>query len=311
MTTTRAPKSPRDLRVVQSRSPQDPQDVVCEIPVANAAAVRLIASRAKAGARSWAAVSAFERGAALHRAADALARHRDFTASLVVREVGKPVQEARGEVDRAVAILRYFAQAALDADGELLPSADGPSWLLARRRPRGVVLVVTPWNFPIAIPIWKIAPALAWGNAVLWKPASHAVATALRLMDVLGLPSEVLSIVPGGGGVATTPIDDPAVAAVSFTGSVDVGRRVALRAAGLGKPAQVEMGGSNPAVVLRDAEVQRAAALIARSAMGYAGRKLHGDASHHRRARCRARIPGCARGGGSCACRRRPGRRRC
>ncbi len=259
--------------VIRSTSPQDPADVVSEVAVASERTVVDLLAAAAEARRGWAFASAFDRSAALVRAADRLAAARDELASLIVREVGKPVREAGPEVDRAVSLLRYYAQAALDPDGESLPAADGRSWLLTRRRPRGLVLAITPWNFPIAIPMWKLAPALAWGNTALLKPASHAVTTALRLVEVLDLPAKVLAVVPGGGDMARRLLADDRVAAVSFTGSAGVGREVAKVAADRGVPAQVEMGGSNPVVVLDDADPASAAALIAQASMSYAGQK--------------------------------------
>ncbi len=193
----------------------------------------------------------------------------------MIREVGKPATEARGEVARGVAILRYFAQEALAPDGETLPAAAADQLLFARHIPVGVAALLTPWNFPVAIPLWKAAPSLAYGNATLLKPSSAAAATALLLADILGavLPPGVFDVVLGGAETAQALIGDPGVSAVSFTGSSAVGRDVAARAAARGCRVQAEMGGQNPSVVLADADLDRAAAAIAYAAMGYAGQK--------------------------------------
>jgi aldehyde dehydrogenase (NAD+) len=192
---------------------------------------------------------------------------------LVVREVGKPVAEAGGEVARGVAILRYFAQQALMPEGEVFPSADGVSLLHTRRRPHGLVGLITPWNFPLAIPLWKASPALAFGNAVILKPAPQAPAVALRLAELFAgaLPDGVLQVLTGLSGTGEAVVD--AVDAVSFTGSVAAGRAVARRAVARGIPVQCEMGGQNAAIVLPDADQDAAAAAIAAAAMGYAGQK--------------------------------------
>src|SRR5690349_24815081 len=132
--------------------------------------------------------------------AAAAERDAGALADLVCREVGKPIAEARAEVGRTAAILRFHAGAALDADGETYPPADGRSLLMARRRPRGVVGLITPWNFPVAIPAWKLAPALAYGNACVWKPSPLSPACAEALMGCLEpeLPDGVVQVVQGG-----------------------------------------------------------------------------------------------------------------
>jgi alpha-ketoglutaric semialdehyde dehydrogenase len=258
---------------LQSRSPQRPDDLVVEVPEADPAAVASAAARARPAAAAWAATSALERSAALAAAADALAAASGELTDLVVREVGKPVTEAAGEAARGVGILRYYAQQALDPDGETYPGASPAALLLARRRPRGVAGLITPWNFPVAIPLWKAAPALAFGNAVLLKPSPEATAVALRLAELLGgvLPAGLFQVLPGGAETGQAMVEQ--VDCLSFTGSVAVGRRVAVAATERGIPSQAEMGGLNASVVLPDADPERAAAVVAGAAMGYAGQK--------------------------------------
>jgi aldehyde dehydrogenase (NAD+) len=194
---------------------------------------------------------------------------------LVIREVGKPRSEAAGEVARGVAILRYFGQAALLPDGQTLPAASPGTLLMARHRPVGVTGLVTPWNFPVAIPLWKAAPSLAFGNAAVLKPAEEAPAVALLLAEILTphLPPGVFQVVLGAAEAGQALAGHPGVAAVSFTGSVPAGREVVARVAGRGARVQAEMGGLNASVVLADADFDRAAAAIAYAAMGYAGQK--------------------------------------
>jgi aldehyde dehydrogenase (NAD+) len=258
---------------LQSRSPQRPDDLVVEVEEADAAAVDRAVGLARKAAGGWAAASALERSAALVAAGDALAAAAGELTSLMVREVGKPVTEAAGEVARAVGILRYYAQQALDPDGETYPGASPASLLLSRRRPRGVAGLITPWNFPVAIPLWKAAPALAFGNAVVLKPSPDATALALRLADLLApaLPDGLFQVVPGGARTGSEILDR--VDCMSFTGSVPVGRQVAVAATGRGIPSQAEMGGLNASIVLADADPRRAATVIAGAAMGYAGQK--------------------------------------
>ena len=258
---------------LQSRSPQRPDDLVVEVEEADAATVEGAVARARGAAGGWAAASALERSAALVAAGDALAAATDELTTLMVREVGKPVTEAGGEVARAVGILRYYAQQALDPDGETYPGASPASLLLSRRRPRGVAGLITPWNFPVAIPLWKAAPALAFGNAVVLKPSPDATALAMRLAELLApaLPDGLFQVVPGGAGTGRAILDR--VDCMSFTGSVSVGRQVAVAATGKGIPSQAEMGGLNASIVLADADPRLAATVIAGAAMGYAGQK--------------------------------------
>jgi alpha-ketoglutaric semialdehyde dehydrogenase len=258
---------------LQSRSPQQPDDLVVEVAEADAGAVAAALERARAAGARWAGASALERSAALTAAAGALAGAADELTGLMVREVGKPVTEAAGEAARGVGIVRYYAQQALDPDGETFPGPTPEALLLARRRPRGVAGLITPWNFPVAIPLWKAAPALAFGNAVLLKPSPDATATALRLAELLApaLPDDLLQVLPGGAGTGQAMLEG--VDCVSFTGSVAVGRRVAVAATERGLPSQAEMGGLNASIVLADADPERVATVVAGAAMGYAGQK--------------------------------------
>src|SRR5262249_5819197 len=180
--------------------------------------------------------------------------------------------EANGEVTRAISILEYYAQACFAAVGDQYPTSLG-GLLFTQRRPHGVVGLITPWNFPLAIPLWKAAPALASGNAVLLKPSSEAPACAALLERILAphVGEHVFGVVYGGGDVARSLIDR--VDAVSFTGSDGVGRSVAAQAGQQGIPAQCEMGGQNAAIVFDDADPGRTAAIVAGAAMGYAGQK--------------------------------------
>ena len=264
---------PASVLTLRSTSPQQPDDVVGEWPDGGPAAVEDAASRALGAARAWGAARAVDRGGALAAAADRMASDARGLAELMVREVGKPIAEATGEVARAVAILRYYAQATLDADGDAYPSANGRGWLFARRRPRGVAGLITPWNFPVAIPTWKLAPALAYGNAVVLKPATQAMACGLRVASYFDLPAGVLEVVTAGGAAASRLAELPEVAALSFTGSTATGAALAIRAAGGGTAFQGEMGGSNASILLPDADLDMAAPVIAASAMAYAGQK--------------------------------------
>ncbi|MFI5896912.1 aldehyde dehydrogenase family protein [Actinoplanes sp. NPDC051513] len=261
------------MTTIESRSPQAPSDLVVRVPDTSPEKVAAAAGVARGAAAGWARGPVHARAAALHACAEAVAAAADELTELVVREVGKPVSEAGAEIGRGVAILRYFAQQALHPEGEVYPPADGVSLLHTRRRPHGVVGLITPWNFPVAIPLWKAAPALAFGNAVLLKPAPQSSAVALRLAELFAgaLPDGVLTVLTGLAGTGEAIVD--ATDAVSFTGSVAAGQAVARRAVERGIPVQCEMGGQNAAIVLPDADQDAAATAIAAAAMGYAGQK--------------------------------------
>jgi alpha-ketoglutaric semialdehyde dehydrogenase len=258
-----------------SVNPHDPADVLGEWQPAGPAEAQAAVGRAVAAAAVWREVPGAGRAKALSDAATALEQRSAEITTLVVREVGKPLSEARGEVARGVAILRYYAQAALLPDGETIPAAAADQLLMMRHVPVGVAALLTPWNFPVAIPLWKAAPSLAYGNATILKPSSAAAATGLALAEILGgcLPADVFQVVLGGAAAAGPLIDHPDVAAVSFTGSSEVGRQISRRAADRGGRVQAEMGGQNPSVVLADADLDRAATAIAYASMGYAGQK--------------------------------------
>jgi aldehyde dehydrogenase (NAD+) len=254
-------------------SPQSPEDVLAEFAISDAADVAVAGTAAAAAAREWQRVPAPARADALNAAADRLLSASEPMTALIVREVGKPRREASAEVGRGVSILRYYAQQCLEAVGEVLPGPAPGIQILTRRRARGVAGLITPWNFPVAIPVWKIAPALACGNGVLWKPSSAAVGVASELAALLAaeIPAGLLAVVPGEAETAEAVIDNADV--VSFTGSTAVGRSVVTRCGTRNIPCQAEMGGSNYAVVMPSADPAAAAAQIAAAAFGYAGQK--------------------------------------
>ena len=260
---------------ISSTNPADPADVVGVFAPSGGIDVDRAVTGAAAAAAGWAGAPGQARADALIRVAARVDASADDLAALVCREVGKPIVEARGEVARTAAILRYHAQAALDPDGETYPPADGRSLLMTRRRPRGVVGLITPWNFPLAIPAWKLAPALAHGNACVWKASPLSPASAAALMACLEpeLPPGVVQLVQGGADAGIALAGHAGLGALSFTGSAAAGAAVARQAADRGVAVQCEMGGQNASIVLADADIGRAAATIARAAMGYAGQK--------------------------------------
>jgi aldehyde dehydrogenase (NAD+) len=258
--------------MITSTSPQRPDDIVVSVEATGPQAVRLAAEAARKAQSDWIDAGAAARAQALDRAADAVQGAAEDLAALAVREVGKPLAEARAEVGRSVAILRYYAQQPFDPVGAT-HNPSGRGLLFTTRRPRGVAGLVTPWNFPLAIPVWKAAPALAYGNAVLLKPAEPATACALRLAELLApcLPAELFTVMVGGAATGQAVVEQADV--VSFTGSTAVGRTIVAATAQRGITVQAELGGQNPAIVLPDADVEAAARSIAAAVAGYAGQK--------------------------------------
>lgn len=232
---------------------------------------------AMAAQQAWARTSVHERAEVLRRAADILESRAEEAARTLVADIGKAYRDARGEVLRGAAILRFHAGAGLLASGETFGATDPDTLLLTLREPLGVVAAITPWNFPVAIPLWKLAPALAYGNAVVWKPAEAASGSAVLLARIFaeaGLPGGVLNLLTGSGSVLSSAItSNPALAGLTFTGSVGVGQTLERALAGRTVKLQLELGGKNPAIVLADADIDDAVEQIARGAMLQAGQR--------------------------------------
>jgi acyl-CoA reductase-like NAD-dependent aldehyde dehydrogenase len=231
---------------------------------------------ARAAASRWAREPMHARAAVLSRAADLIDRSAEDWGAELTREEGKTLAEGIGEVRRAAQILRYYGGAADREAGTVYSSPRAGEQILVTRKPIGVVGIVTPFNFPIAIPAWKIAPALVYGNTVVFKPASAVPVLAMRLTEALveaGLPPGVLNLVIAGGAVASALAEHPGVDAITFTGSTGVGRGIAATAAARGVPVQAEMGGKNAAVVLADADLDLAAEQVMLGAFRSSGQK--------------------------------------
>jgi alpha-ketoglutaric semialdehyde dehydrogenase len=242
-----------------NRNPSDLSDVIGEYAQADARQARDAIGAAKAAFPAWATFPVQERANILDRAGTEILARKDELGRLLSREEGKTLPEGVGEAMRAGYIFRFFAGEVVRQAGEKLPSVRPGVDVEVTREPLGVVGLVTPWNFPIAIPAWKLAPALAHGNTVVMKPASLVPACAWALTDILvraGLPAGVLNLVMGGGSVVGEAlVASPDVAGLSFTGSQDNGRTIAAKmVARMGK-VQLEMGGKNPLVVLDDADL--------------------------------------------------------
>jgi len=240
-------------------NPSDTNDVVGEYASATAADATAAIDAAKTAFGAWSHSGLMERHAVLRKTADEILARKDELGRLLAREEGKTLAEGVGETIRAAQIFDFFAGEALRLTGESVPSVRPGIGVDMTREPVGVVGIITPWNFPIAIPAWKIAPALCYGNTVVFKPADLVPGCAWEIVDILhrsGLPAGVLNLVMGKGSVVgQTILDSPHVDAITFTGSVDTGRRVAEASVEHLRKFQLEMGGKNPLVVLDDADL--------------------------------------------------------
>ncbi|MGE5242892.1 MAG: aldehyde dehydrogenase family protein [Betaproteobacteria bacterium] len=258
-------------------NPSNLSDLVGEFARATTADVQRAIAAARAAFPKWASTTPQQRFEVLDRAGTEMLARKEELGRLLAREQGKPLADAVGEAARAGATFKYFAGEALRNHGDILDSLRPNIQVEITREPVGVVGVITPWNFPLAIPAWKIAPALAFGNTVVFKPAELAPASPWELVDIVqraGLPPGVLNLVSGPGSVVGAAIaSSPDVDAVTFTGSQDVGPGVARLAVQAGSRVQLEMGGKNPLVVLDDADLATAVAAAVNGAYFQAGQR--------------------------------------
>ncbi|WP_305098390.1 aldehyde dehydrogenase family protein [Croceibacterium aestuarii] len=251
---------------LESRNPSNTDDIVARFPDGSDDDVARAVAAAKQAQPGWANASPELRSDVLHKAGEALFARSAEIGELLAREEGKTRAEGLGETLRAARIFRYFAGEALRRHGQTLESTRPGLDVATYREALGVVGLITPWNFPIAIPAWKAAPALAFGNTVVLKPANITSAVAAALTEVLdeaGVPAGVFNLVLGRGDVGRAIVDHPDVAAISFTGSQGVGSQVAQATVARQARVQLEMGGKNPLVVLADADLDKAVAIAA------------------------------------------------
>jgi aldehyde dehydrogenase (NAD+) len=241
-------------------NPSNTDDVVGEYAQADKAQAEAAIAAARAAFPAWRKSGIQQRADILDRIGTEILARKEELGRLLAREEGKTLPEAMGEVGRAGQIFKFFAGEALMQAGEILPSVRPGITVEITRDPVGIVGLITPWNFPIAIPAWKIAPALAYGNCVVFKPADLVPGSAWALTEIIakaGLPDGVFNLVMGRGSVVGEAIiNSPDVAAISFTGSVDTGKRIAAACGAGMKKFQLEMGGKNPLVVLDDADLK-------------------------------------------------------
>jgi acyl-CoA reductase-like NAD-dependent aldehyde dehydrogenase len=245
-----------------NRNPSDLSDVIGDYAQADAEQTNAAVSAAKRALGGWAISSIQDRANILDKVGSDILARKDEVGRLLAREEGKTLPEGIGETARAGHIFKFFAGEALRLSGEKIPSVRPGVDVEITREPVGVVGLITPWNFPIAIPAWKIAPALAFGNTVVFKPAQWTPGCAWVLAEILaaaGIPPGVFNLVMGSGSVVgETLVNHPDVAALSFTGSMDTGRSIARKAVARMAKIQLEMGSKNPLVVLDDADLPTA-----------------------------------------------------
>ena len=258
-------------------NPANVNDIIGTTQLCTRDEARRAVEAAYSAFRDWKATPAPARGRIIARAARLMEEHKEELAHILTREEGKTVSEARGELTRAINVVEFCAGESRRMNGETIPSELPANFAYTIKQPHGVVACITPWNFPIAIPAWKIGPALVAGNTVVFKPASNTPGSAVRLTELFveaGLPPGVLNLVLGSGSEAGDEIvSHPAVRAISFTGSTETGLKLYEQVARRGVKVQAEMGGKNPVVVLEDCDMNLAVESTAQGAFGSTGQR--------------------------------------
>lgn len=246
----------------ESKNPANVNEVVGIVQKSNENDVNNAFESAKAAQKKWARLSGPARGDYLLKVSNILESRLDDIALTMTKEMGKTLPEAKGETARGVAILRYYAGEGMRANGDIIPSTDADALMFTNRVPLGVVGVITPWNFPVAIPIWKMAPALVYGNTVVLKPAIETAVTAAKIIECFheaGFPPGVVNFITGSGAVmGDAMLENEYINAVTFTGSNTVGKHIGRKAFDRGIKYQLEMGGKNPVIVADDADLKLA-----------------------------------------------------
>ena len=267
----------RSGREIEVRNPADQDELIGKGYLASVREAEAAVAAAVEALPAWSRMPAPKRGEIVERAADLLRSEQDDVARLLTREEGKTVAEAKGEIYRAYNVLNYTAGQSRRMGGITIPSELPKNFVYTIRQPLGVVSLITPWNFPVCIPAWKLAPALVSGNTVIFKPSSTTPLTAMKLVEIFeraGLPPGVLNLIVGSSSeVGDTITRNPAVRGVSFTGSSENGTQIYTSCASRGVKAQCEMGGKNPVIVLEDADLDLAVDGIVSGAFGSTGQR--------------------------------------
>ncbi|MBD0369867.1 MAG: aldehyde dehydrogenase family protein [Pyrinomonadaceae bacterium] len=264
-------------KTAQNINPANTDDVLGTIKQATREEARRAVESAAEAFRMWRTTPAPQRGRIIARAARLMEENKEELAQLLTREEGKTISESRGELQRSINVAEFCAGESRRMNGETIQSELPANFAYTIKQPLGVVACVTPWNFPVAIPVWKIAPALVAGNTVVFKPASLTPATATRIVELFeeaGIPRGVLNLIIGSGSEAGDEIiNHPAVKAVSFTGSNQIGIRLYEEVSRRGAKVQCEMGGKNPVVVLEDADMDLAVESTVQGGFGSTGQR--------------------------------------
>src|SRR5262252_2273645 len=269
--------SVRQGREIEIRNPADQDDLVGKGYLASAREAESALAAANDALPSWSRMPAPKRGEIVERAADLLRAEQDDVARLLTREEGKTVAEAKGEIYRAYNVLNFTAGQSRRMGGITIPSELPKNFAYTMRQPLGVVALITPWNFPVCIPAWKIAPALVAGNTVIFKPSSTTPLTAAKLVEIFeraGTPPGVLNLLVGSSAdVGDLLTRDRRIHGISFTGSSDNGTQIYAACAARGVKAQCEMGGKNPVLDMEDADLDLAVDGIVSGAFGSTGQR--------------------------------------
>jgi aldehyde dehydrogenase (NAD+) len=264
-------------KTAKNINPANTDEVLGTVKQATREEARSAVEAAVEAFRGWRTTPAPARGKIVGKAARLFEENKEELARILTREEGKTLAESRGELQRSINVAEFCAGESRRMNGETIQSELPSNFAYTIKQPLGVVACVTPWNFPVAIPVWKIAPALVAGNAVVFKPASLTPATAVRIVEIFeeaGIPPGVLNLVLGSGSEAGDEIiNHPAVKAVSFTGSNEVGIRLYEEVSRRGAKVQCEMGGKNPVIVLEDADLDLAVESTAQGAFGSSGQR--------------------------------------
>ena len=267
----------KSTKIFERRNPANHDDVVARIPLSTREEMKQAIAAAKAAFPAWRDTPPPSRGKILFKVVRIMEEQKEELARMLTREEGKALKDALGEVQRAINIAEFMAGEARRINGETFPSEIAKTFTYTIRQPLGVVGAITPWNFPVAIPIGKIAPALVYGNTVVLKPAELTPLCALRIAEIFqqaGLPAGVLNVVLGAGeDVGDELVQNPLVHGLSFTGSTSIGCKIYATGAERQKKVQCEMGGKNPVVVLADADLKMAMESVVGGAFASTGQR--------------------------------------
>src|SRR5688572_21294125 len=268
---------PSTKQFFENRNPADTTDVIGHFPQSALADVDRAVASAKRGFEQWRKAPAPARGEVLRHLGDIMSARKDEIATLMTREMGKPLAETRGDVQEGIDTAYYAASEGRRLFGHTVPSELRDKWAMSFRRPIGIAGIITPFNFPMAIPTWKMFPALVCGNPCIFKPAEDVPHTGTVLVEILleaGLPPEVIQLIHGAGEtVGAALVAHPAVALISFTGSTETGRAVGETCGRLHKRLSLEMGGKNAMIVLDDADLDLALEGVLWGAFGTTGQR--------------------------------------